>query len=193
MAHISNFFLSGNVEGDNLAQFLSEEIGLFGQSPESVQVVIHINSPGGDVLTALQVVNLIRSSPIPITTVVNGSAESAALLILMAGHRRAAMKNSFGMAHHFSTAIEGSYHDIQDTIKQNKILHDMMFNMWKDGTGLDDDIINNIMLGRSDVFLSAQELVKYNIVDKVLDHGTELLEFIKDYKNVPQENTQSKA
>ena len=98
----------------------------------------------------------------------------------MAGHRRAAMKNSFGMAHHFSTAIEGSYHDIQDTIKQNKILHDMMFNMWKDGTGLDDDTINNIMLGRSDVFLSAQELVKYNIVDKVLDHGNELLEFVKD-------------
>jgi hypothetical protein len=65
--------------------------------------------------------------------------------------------------------------------------------MWKEGTGLDDDTINSLMLGRQDTYLSVEELVKYNIVDTAIEHGPDLLTFVKDYKNVPTKNKKSKA
>ena len=74
---VANYFLSGELASPDFVQWLSEEIGLYG-STEAARIVVHINSPGGDLMIALQAVNLMRSSPIPITTIVNGSAESAA-------------------------------------------------------------------------------------------------------------------
>lgn len=174
---VANYHISGEIGSPDLIHWLSEEIGLYG-SAEAARIVLHINSPGGDLLTALQAVNLIRSSPVPVLTIVNGSAESAALLVLMAGHKRAAFKNSFGMAHHLSTAMEGNYHSLRSSITQLELLHQTMVDMWTEFTKLDVDIINTKMLSMHDTFLSSHELLKYNIVDEILVPGPGLHSFI---------------
>lgn len=60
---------------------------------------IIINNPGGDIVTAFAVCDLISSSPVPIHTHVAGCASSAAAFLAMCGHRRTATESSMIMLH----------------------------------------------------------------------------------------------
>lgn len=174
--HQSNFFLQGEVGHNGLPQWLAEQIGLYGNEPESVQLVIWINSNGGDVLAAIEAINLMRSSPIPVVTIINGCAESAALLVAMAGHRRFAFNNAWGMAHHFSTGMEGSYHDLMDSLKHNDILHLTMTNLFKAYSTASANDIDTILLGRMTSWLTADDLLGYGLIDEIIDPGEGLRE-----------------
>ena len=185
---VANYLVHGELGNPELIQFLSEEIGLYGSS-DAARIVLHINSPGGDLITAIQAINLIRSSPIPVLTIVNGSAESAALLLLMSGHKRAAFYNSFGMAHHLSTALEGSYHGIRKSIEQLNVLDKTMTQLWKQFTNLDEKTIKEKMMGLHDTYLDAKDLKRYNIIDEVLTSGTDLLKFIERPLNDQEKTT----
>lgn len=179
---VANYHIHGEIGDPGLIHFLAEEIGLYG-SEEAARIVLHINSPGGDLLTAIQAINLIRSSPIPVLTILNGSAESAALLILMAGHKRAAFTTSFGMAHHLATMIEGKFHDIKSSVAQLDLLDGLMMNMWKEFTGLKAEVIRSTMLSPHDKYLSPTELKKYNIIDNIIVPGPGLNQFIAKASN----------
>ena len=175
---IANYHVHGEIGDPGLIHFLSEEIGLYGSS-DAARIVLHINSPGGDLLTAIQAINLIRSSPVPVLTILNGAAESAALLILMAGNKRAAFSNSFGMAHHLSTAIEGKFHDLQSNVEHLNMLDSTMIALWKTYTKLDMKTIRNEMLGRHDKYLDTAALKRYNIIDEILTPGSSLQRFME--------------
>lgn len=165
---IENFFLQGDIGHSGLPQFLTEATGYHGETVEAVQLTIWINSSGGDLLAALEAINLIRSSPIPVVTVINGHAESAALLIAMSGHRRFAFDTSWGMAHHFSTAVEGSYHDLMDMVRSNQLLDNAMRRLYKDFTKVTDEDIETKMMGRGTLWMGPDELVEYGLVDEII-------------------------
>lgn len=184
---ISNYFISGEIGGSDLVHWLAEEIGLYG-SNEAARIVLHINSPGGDVLTAIQVINMMKSSPVPVYTIVNGSAESAALMILMAGHKRAAMRNSFGMAHHVATEIGGNYHSLKDSVAQLEILNNLMLDLWKEHSSLEEHMIRNFMLGRGETYLTSQQLLNHAIIDEIIDPGPGLLQFTQGSNNEKKSN-----
>ncbi len=175
---ISSYFVNGEIGSDaNLIPWLAEEVGLYG-TPPSARIALFINSPGGDVLHAFEVINLMRSSPVPIYTIINGSAESAALLIAMAGHKRAAFKNSFAMAHHISTAVEGSYHQIQKVFKQLNMFEFTMTKLYKEFTKASDETISTLFLGPDDTYLTSFELLEHGIIDTIIEPQTMLQEFL---------------
>jgi len=174
--HVANYFLQGEVTHSGLPQWLAEQTGLWGNEPEAVRLVIWINSSGGDVLAAIESINLMRSSPIPITTVISGCAESAALLVAIAGHRRLIFERSWGMAHHFSTTLEGSYHDLADSLKHNELLNDVMLDIFKEHSDLTSEEISSTLLSRKTNWLSSKELKKLGLVDEILKPGSSLFE-----------------
>ena len=174
--HVANYFLQGEVTHSGLPQWLAEQTGLWGNEPEAVSLVIWINSSGGDVLAAIESINLMRSSPIPITTVISGCAESAALLVAIAGHRRLIFERSWGMAHHFSTTLEGSYHDLADSLKHNELLNDVMLDIFKEHSDLTSEEISSTLLSRKTNWLSSKELKKLGLVDEILKPGSSLFE-----------------
>lgn len=57
-------------------------------------IYLHINSPGGDVFAALSAVDTIRLSPVPVITIVEGLAASAATLISIVGNERWIAENA---------------------------------------------------------------------------------------------------
>lgn len=188
---ISNYFISGEIGGSDLVHWLAEEIGLYG-SNEAARIVLHINSPGGDVLTAIQVINMMKSSPVPIYTIANGSAESAALLILMAGHKRAALKNSFGMAHHVATEIGGNYHSLKDSVAQLEILNNLMLELWQEHSTLEEHMIRTFMLGRGETYLTSDMLLAHGMIDEIIQPGPGLLEFVQGVKDNEKKSNKGK-
>lgn len=135
------------------------------------EIIIYINCTGGDVLPALESVNLIQANPNKVTTVINGCAESSGLLVAISGHDRHIFENSWGMAHSFSTSIEGSYHDIKDVMKHNEMLHKAMFDIYKHHTNATEDVINTHLIGRETTWLTEKEMLNLGMVDKIISIG----------------------
>lgn len=178
--HLANYFIQGEIGHSGFPQWLAEQIGLYGNTPEAVQLNVWINSSGGDLIAAIEAINLMKSSPLPVHTFVNGCAESAALLIAIAGHRRHIFDTSWGMAHHFSTGMEGNYHDLQDTIKHNGLMHDMMVKLFKAHTKLTEEEITTKLLGRGTLWLSAQEMLDMGMVDEIITPSSALVRKVKE-------------
>lgn len=63
------------------------------------ELTLTINSTGGCVATSITIYNLLRSIPIPVTTYVVGTCQSAAVLIFLAGSRRLITPSSTLMTH----------------------------------------------------------------------------------------------
>lgn len=189
--YVANYFLQGEVTHAGLPQWLAEQIGLHGNSPDAVQLVIYINSGGGDVLAAVESINLIRSSPIPVTTIINGCAESAALMIAVTGHRRLIFSSSWGMAHHFSTGLEGTYHDLMDSIKHNQLLHDLLVDIYKQYSNLSVADVEKRILGRQNTWLTAKELVDLGMMDEILSPGASVVRKITHYEGNKTKKTKT--
>lgn len=157
--------------------------GDYGSEEDTKHVVLHLNSPGGDLVEALTVINLMKALKIPITTVANVGVESAALLIFLAGDRRVLLPNSYGMAHHVSTDSSGSFHSLQDTLNHLKQLESSMMSIFKKNTSLSDDEIKSMLLGRQDFFMDAETMMKYGIGDIIVE-PEDLVEVLENYGDI---------
>jgi ATP-dependent protease ClpP protease subunit len=62
-------------------------------------IVMHINSPGGDVVTGFAIHDILLNSGKKITTIVEGRAASIATVVMLAGSIRKATKNSTCLIH----------------------------------------------------------------------------------------------
>lgn len=154
------FFLRGNTY-EQLPDWL------YGNR-DAKDLFININCLGRDVLCAIEAVNLMGTLSANITTTIIGAAESSALLIAMSGNVRKAYYNSWGMAHPFSTTIEGDYFDHVDAQKHNEILHEMLFRIVQEKTKLTKRVIYNRLLGRKTAWLTVDDLLELNIIDSVI-------------------------
>lgn len=133
-------------------------------------LTLYINSPGGSLNDALALIDVMRSSRIPIRTIGMGQIVSAAFLIFSAGTKgeRYIFKNTSIMCHQFSGEFYGKHHDIKAHIKEFELSNDRMLNVLQDTTGLDIRTIKNKLLPPTDVWLTPDELIKLHVADKLI-------------------------
>ena len=77
-------------------------------------VVVNINSPGGDMFTGLAIYNLLREHPGHVTVKVLGVAASAASIIAMAGDEVQVARAGFLMIHNAWILAMGNRHDLRE-------------------------------------------------------------------------------
>jgi ATP-dependent protease ClpP protease subunit len=99
-----------------------DEIGPFGVTAKAVKaalaeapgdLVVRINSPGGDVFDGIAIASDLRAHPGHVRVEVTGLAASAASIIAMAGDEIAMAENSFLMIHNASGLVIGTRHDMR--------------------------------------------------------------------------------
>ena len=78
---------------------------------------LYINSPGGDVVYGLNVIDAIKASETPIYTVCFSECASMAFHIFIAGHKRYCFKNSILLIHDGEVSISNSSSKAKDTMK----------------------------------------------------------------------------
>lgn len=133
------------------------------------ELLLMICSEGGDVSCAFALIDVMRSSQIPIKTVGLGQIASAGLLIFLAGAkgRRILTPNTSILSHQFSWGSDGKAHELFATMKEFELTHQRMVNHYKICTGLKEDEIKKTLLPPHDVYLTADEALKYGICDAV--------------------------
>jgi ATP-dependent Clp protease protease subunit len=164
-------FLIGEIEEENINEAIKwiiyENI-----NPVSDRILtLYVNSQGGDLYEAMGLIDMIKTSRVPVRTIGYGSVMSAGFLIVASGYpgERYITRNCGIMCHQFSSIEEiGKYHDIKATRKEIDRLNKTMISVLKDSTGLDEKTIKTKLLPAHDVYMTAEEMLSYGAADHIL-------------------------
>lgn len=135
------------------------------------ELLLMVCSVGGDMSNAFALIDVMRSSRIPIKTVGLGCVASAGLLIFMAGTRgrRVLTPNTSILSHQFSWYSDGKAHELFATVKEFELTQKRMVEHYKTCTGMNDEDIRRVLLPPQDVWLGADEALSHGICDHVAD------------------------
>lgn len=93
-------------------------------------VVVNINSPGGDYFEGISIYNLLAQHPAKVTVQIVGMAASAASVIAMAGDDILMGDGSFLMIHNAWSLAVGNRHDLQSSIEVLGQIDDAMADLY---------------------------------------------------------------
>lgn len=158
--------------GPETAQYVCYEIL---KSQEEDEICIFINSQGGDLYSAIAIINTMRISTVPIRTIVCGTAFAMALHVAAAGTAgyRQCMKNSSYMYNEVQLSFgeSSTHYSMSGYLEQFKKVVDMEKEMLIDVTNFTSEIIDQYIMTGHEIFFTAQEALKYGIVDEVIDYA----------------------
>jgi ATP-dependent Clp protease, protease subunit len=151
-------------------QFIIEK-NLLPDSERPKEITLVINSPGGSVHAAFALIDTMKASAIPVKTVGLGLIASCGILTFMAGAKgkRILTPNTSILSHQYSWGSAGKEHELFARMKEYELSTERMINHYKKCTGLTEKKIREILLPPEDVWLSADEAVKYGIADEIKD------------------------
>lgn len=136
-------------------------------------IYLYIHSYGGDLEQAFWFSDLLLSSRIPIITVAMGAAMSAGFLIFCAGHKRYAFRHSQLLVHSGSAGFQGTAEQIEEAQKNYKKQINEMKEYILSRTKIPEKVFNRNKT--KDWYLTVNELVEYNVVDKIVESFDEII------------------
>ncbi|HPR82860.1 MAG TPA: ATP-dependent Clp endopeptidase proteolytic subunit ClpP [Pontiellaceae bacterium] len=142
---------------------------LFLQSEDAEKdISIYINSPGGVVTAGMAIYDTMQFVKCPITTYCMGQAASMGAVLLAAGTKgkRFALPNSRIMIHQPLGGAQGQATDIEIQTKEILRMKKRLNEILADHTGKPIKAIEKDT--DRDFFMSAEEAVKYGLVDQVV-------------------------
>ena len=135
------------------------------------ELLLMICSDGGSMENAFALIDVMKSSSIPVKTVGLGSIASSGLLIFLAGTkgRRVLTPNTSILSHQYSWGSDGKHHELWAVTKEFGLAHQRMVQHYQESTGLDEETIKTKLLPANDVYLSAEEALALGICDYISD------------------------
>lgn len=129
-------------------------------------VVVNINSPGGDYFEGLAIYNMLREHPAKVTVKVLGIAASAASVIAMAGDEVQIARAGFLMIHNTWVVAMGDRHQLRDVADWLEPFDRSAVDIYAARTGLDPKDIGK-MLDR-ETWISGSDAVEKGFADGLL-------------------------
>lgn len=159
-------FLGTEID-DNVANaIVAQLLFLESEDPEK-DIIMYINSPGGVVTAGMAIYDTMNYIKPDIQTVCIGQAASMGALLLTAGTKgkRFALENSRIMIHQPLGGAQGQATDIEIQAKEILRIKKNLSEILSKATGKDlDQIMKDT---ERDNYMSAQEALKYGLIDKV--------------------------
>ena len=100
---------TGNVNEENVRNFINEIKNLIEKNPESTSLTIYISSSGGNVDIAVELFNFLKLLDCTVRTVNVSCVNSAAIIIFAAGTERISLPCSSFYVHSVSKHLNGNY------------------------------------------------------------------------------------
>ena len=166
-------FVTGEVEDHMASLIVAQLLFLEAEAPEK-DIHMYINSPGGVVTAGLSIYDTMQYIKPKITTICLGQACSMGSLLLTAGAkgRRYCLPNARVMIHQPSGGFRGQATDIEIHAKEILGIKKRLNQIYVEHTGKKMSEIEKAM--ERDNFMSAEEALKFGIVDKVITSRKEI-------------------
>ena len=141
-------------------------------------VVIWVNSPGGDCVAAAQIYNMLMDYPGNVTVKIDGIAASAASVIAMAGTQVLMSPTGLMMIHNPLTVAIGDSGEMQKAIDMLTEVKESIINAYEIKTGLSHAKLSHLM--DAETWMSAKKAIELGFADDLLfknsDEGTAAVE-----------------
>ena len=160
-------FLGSEISDDVANVIVAQLLFLESEDPDK-DVMMYVNSPGGDVSAGLAIYDTVQALRCDIATFCMGQAASMGAFLLAAGAKgmRFALPNSRILIHQPLGGFQGQATDIDIHAKEILRTRDKMNEIMAKHTGQPLDRIKNDT--ERDFFMSAGEAKEYGVVDEIL-------------------------
>lgn len=152
---------------DDCANIIMSQLLFLNAQDNKKPIQMYINSPGGSVVSGLQIYDTMQMIKAPVHTICTGQAASMAAVILSGGEPgyRATLPNSEIMIHQVLGGAIGQATDIRIANEQIQKTQEKLARILADNTGKDFDTVMKDM--DRDNWMSPDEALQYGIIDKV--------------------------
>lgn len=130
-----------------------------------IPIQIYIDSPGGMITSAFQVIDAIQNSKTPVITIATGTAYSAAFFILTAGHERQAFPNATFLFHQGSGGTIGDAHKVLQQSKFYESLLKQIKNHVLKTTNISKELYEKHET--DDWYFNAEKALKLGAIDRI--------------------------
>lgn len=130
-------------------------------------IVVWINSPGGDCVAASQIYAMLMDYPHDVTVKIDGIAASAASVIAMAGTKVLMAPTSLMMIHNPLTVAIGDTEEMQKAIAMLDEVKESIINAYEIKTGQSRAKISHLMDGET--YMNANKAVELGFADGILE------------------------
>lgn len=161
-------FLSDEINDQTANLIIAQLIYLEGKDPDK-DIMMYINSPGGSVVSGMAIYDTMNYIKCDVSTICVGMAASMAAVLLASGAKgkRFALSNSEIMIHQPLGGAQGQASDVaihaEHILKTKKKLTKIL----SDKSGQPIEVIEKDT--DRDNFMSANEALKYGLIDKIFD------------------------
>jgi ATP-dependent Clp protease protease subunit len=133
------------------------------------QIVLVINSGGGQIAPTLLTYSFIRSLPVRIDTHAQGFVASAAVLLFLAGGDRSADQTARFIFHPTQTMIPGLLNEqqIHEQLAEVETVAAMITQIYHDRTSLTDQQLQQF--GRSEVIYTPEQAKQDGVIQTIAD------------------------
>ncbi len=157
-------FLTGEINESTANIVISELLYLDSLSHEEIS--LYINSPGGEVSSGFAIFDTIHFIKSNVRTIVVGMAASMAAFLLSSGDKRSALENAEVMIHQPLGGIQGQATDIKIVADHILKMKQKLIKIMAKNTKQKASVIEADM--ERDFYMSAEEALKYGIIDEIL-------------------------
>jgi ATP-dependent Clp protease protease subunit len=159
--------LSGEINDAVASSVVAQLLFLEADNPDK-DIYLYINSPGGVITSGMSIFDTMNYIKPDISTICIGQAASMGAFLLSAGakNKRFSLPNSRIMIHQPSGGARGQSTDIQIQAKEIQRMKDELNKLLALHTG---QKVKKIEIDTErDNFMSADEALKYGLIDKVI-------------------------
>ncbi len=160
-------FLSDEVNDATASLVVAQLLFLDSENPDK-DINLYINSPGGSITAGMAIYDTMQYTKADVSTICVGMAASMGAFLLSAGAKgkRYALPNSEIMIHQPLGGAQGQATDIKIHAERIIKMKDKLNRMLSENTGQPLEVIQRDT--ERDNFLSAEEALKYGLVDKIV-------------------------
>ena len=134
---------------------------------EDGDLVIWLNSPGGDCIAASQIYSMLMDYPFNITIKIDGIAASAASVIAMAGTKVLLAPTALMMIHNPMTVAFGNHEDMQKAIEMLNQVKESIINAYELKTNQPRAKLSKLM--DSETWMNANKAIELGFADGLLE------------------------
>ena len=153
LVNVHEFYLSGEIESaENYIQWFDT----IRHAGETDVIKIYLNSPGGDVFTAVQFMRVLQETDANIVMSVEGICASAATMIMLCGNTFEISEHTMFMFHNYSGGTFGKGGEMLDQLQhERKWSEKLLRDVYKDF--LTNDEVTSL-LENKDIWMDAMEV-----------------------------------
>ena len=161
-------FLGEEVNATTASLVVAQLLYLEAQDPDK-EIQFYINSPGGSIPDGMAIYDTMQYIKCDVSTICIGMAASMGAFLLSSGAKgkRLALPNAEIMIHQPSAGTQGQITDMAIHLRRLEIIKERMNRILSQNTGKPIEVVTADC--ERDNFMTAQEALEYDLVDKVLD------------------------